>query len=185
MSSFHVFATTAQPTSNLVWAQKLWSIRVCTCIQVCVCICIDQELAFVFLLGDINMISVFPALSGPASLGIFQSHIPIASWYPCLVSSKTGAAPPYPLWTSKASDQSYLFCGLGNSWTTTNCSVRLLFKSCVSNTSRLLWLWIARSSWSQFLVGTKRSFRVHCSFCSKFLPLDYINASKEIKERKK
>ena len=91
VSTLHVFATIAQPTSNLVLAQKLWSIRVC--IQVCVCICIDQELAFVFLLGDIsNMISVFPVLSGLASMGIFQSHISIAIWYLCLVSSKTVAA---------------------------------------------------------------------------------------------
>ena len=67
-TTFHVFATIAQPTSNLVRAQKLWSIRIC---KVCVCISIGQELAFVFLLGDINMISVFPALSGLASLGIF------------------------------------------------------------------------------------------------------------------
>ena len=76
VSTLHVFATIAQPTSNLVLAQKLWSIRVC--IQVCVCICIDQELAFVFLLGDSNMISVFRTLSGLASSGIFLfliSHV--------------------------------------------------------------------------------------------------------------
>ena len=122
VSSFHVFATTAQPTSNLVWAQKLWSIRVCTCIQVCVCICIGQELAFVFLLGDIsNMISVFPVLSGLASMGIFQSHISIAIWYLCLVSSKTVAAISSPDFERKH------ICSAGwvlrNSWTTTNCSV--------------------------------------------------------------
>ena len=127
VSTLHVFATIAQPTSNLVLAQKLWSIRVC--IQVCVCICIDQELAFVFLLGDINMISVFPALSGLASLGIFQSHIPIACWYPCLVSSKTGAAISS---VDFEGIRPIIFVlhgmwGFRNSWTTINCSVSLFF----------------------------------------------------------
>ena len=73
------------------------------CIQVrifiCSCICIGQELAFLFLLGDSNMISVFGTLSGLVSLGIFLfliSHvdcnlIPV-SFYKTLVSSKTAAA---------------------------------------------------------------------------------------------
>ena len=83
-----VFATNALPTSNStlkrapIGTQQFWSICFCICIQarifICSCICIGQKLAFVFLPGDSNMISVFRTLSGLASLGIFLfiiSHV--------------------------------------------------------------------------------------------------------------